>query len=111
MLPRRSPATDVVSSSLEWARSTASEQEPRRVRSEQMSPSCAERLSPADPLMRGSPCEPPAQNAVPCCGSRAVKSGILVDLARKEALSQRAEGNKAYSELFESRNDLSFRLP
>src|SRR5678815_1636701 len=41
----------------------------------------------------------------------AVKSGILVDLARKEAFSQRAEGNEAYSELFESRNDLGFRLP
>src|SRR5438552_1674743 len=59
----------------------ASEQEPRRVRSEQMSPSSAERLSPADPLTRGSPSEPPAQNAVPVLRksvlSKVVFSSIL----------------------------------
>ena len=37
-----------------------------------------------------------------------VEGGILVDLAREIALAQRAEGNKADSEIFESRNDLRF---
>src|ERR1035438_6576073 len=41
----------------------------------------------------------------------AVKAGILVDLSREVALAQWAEGNKADSEFFESRNDLRFRLP
>src|SRR5438477_10336301 len=40
-----------------------------------------------------------------------VKSGSLVDLACKEAFSQRAKGNKRYSKLFECGNDFRFRLP
>src|SRR5688572_32238006 len=41
----------------------------------------------------------------------AVERCVLVDLAREITLAQRAERNKADSELFENRNDLRLRLP
>src|SRR5437763_16498527 len=38
----------------------------------------------------------------------AVEGGVLVDLARQEALAQRAEGNETNSEFLEGREDRRF---